>query len=284
MGEQPEQLHRNVAVGVRRVRLPIRLQEDRGLTTRSGRSASPTARIKPQDTRILPFIRFEDNEAHTMKFFCLNLRGVTPPGAWTRLLQPERDAGQGGRRGACRSRARRSGSATSAAGRRTGPRTSGTTGVFIDGLDVVPLGRGDLALDHGRLRVPPDDHEGHAGQRHPQPTQLGLRPVEDNSEEPGRRPGVFRGVSSFRDDLPPTTVITHAVRDGDIVCVEGVHGGHQRHQGRDGQRHGLRSTRGSFAEWEIDLDAPRGKPFKISASAEDVNGNAETSPHVVVVD
>ena len=27
----------------------------------------------------MPFVRFEDNEAHTMRFFCLNLRGITRP-------------------------------------------------------------------------------------------------------------------------------------------------------------------------------------------------------------
>jgi hypothetical protein len=32
------------------------------------------------------------------------------------------------------------------------------------------------------------------------------------------------------------------------------------------------------------LDAPKGKPFEVSASAEDAHGNVEKSPHVVVVE
>ena len=44
VGEQPEQLHAERGRRVRRVRLPVRLQEDERPTTRSGRSASPTAR------------------------------------------------------------------------------------------------------------------------------------------------------------------------------------------------------------------------------------------------
>lgn len=35
--------------------------------------------IKKMDTRVLPFIRFQENEAHSMRFFCLNLRGIARP-------------------------------------------------------------------------------------------------------------------------------------------------------------------------------------------------------------
>jgi hypothetical protein len=41
------------------------------------------------------------------------------------------------------------------------------------------------------------------------------------------------------------------------------------------------SIRGSFAEWEISLDAPQDKPFCAFASAEDSHGNVEMSPHIV---
>src|SRR5262249_18393093 len=39
----------------------------------------PYGTAKKQDPRVMPFTRFQGNEAHTMKFFCLNLRGITRP-------------------------------------------------------------------------------------------------------------------------------------------------------------------------------------------------------------
>ena len=84
----------------------------------------PDGTVKKQDTRIMPFIRFEDNEAHTMRFFCLNLRGVTRPagGGLNFYSQTKRSPKRPPRRSPIR--AIRSGSAISRPGRPTGRFTS----------------------------------------------------------------------------------------------------------------------------------------------------------------
>jgi hypothetical protein len=45
-----------------------------------------------------------------------------------------------------------------------------------------------------------------------------------------------------------------------------------------------RSTRGSFAEGEITLEAPAGNRLEVAAFAEDVGGHVETSAHKIFVD
>jgi hypothetical protein len=89
-----------------------------------------------QDTRIMLFIRFEDNEAHTMRFFCLNLRGVTRPigGGLTLYGQNETLAREAAERMPLQGhpfwiRNFRCWEANWAA-------QLGTTGVFVNGLDV----------------------------------------------------------------------------------------------------------------------------------------------------
>ena len=281
VGQLPEQLHAERGRRVRRVRLPIRHARRQTTSTRSSRSASPTATLKPQDTRILPFVRFEDNEAHTMKFFCLNLRGMTRPDRGLDFYSQNE------------SLAREAAEAMPEPGHPFWIRDFrgweanwathlGTTGVFIDGLDVVPLGCGDLAFDHGRLRVPPDDHQGHARQRHPQSPQLGLCPLERTRKPMRRRlPGRFQLPGRHATDdrhhqrrprRPPGR-------------RQGLHGRRERRPTRHGQRQ-TRSldARRAYAEWEIALDAPAASRSRSAHRSEDVHGHVEPSPHVVVVD
>jgi hypothetical protein len=96
--------------------------------------------------------------------------------------------------------------------------------------------------------------------------------------------GAFRGMSSFRDDMPPTTVITSAVREGNLVMVKGSASDTSDVRRVTVNGRPARSTRDSFAEWEIALDAPAGQPFEIEARAEDVRGHVEPRPHVVRLD
>jgi hypothetical protein len=81
--------------------------------------------------------------------------------------------------------------------------------------------------------------------------------------------------------MPTTTVITSAVRDGNLVVVKGSTADTSDLRRVTVNGRPARSTRGSFAEWKIALDAPAGKPFEISATSEDVRGHVERSQHVV---
>lgn len=92
------------------------------------------------------------------------------------------------------------------------------------------------------------------------------------------------GVSSFRDTMPPTTMITKVVRKGNVVHVSGSVADTSDIRGVTVNGQPAKSTRGSFAEWEISLDATGDKPLEISAFAEDVKGNKEALPHKLVAE
>lgn len=239
----------------------------------------PDGSLADQDTRILPFIRFEDNEAHTMRFFCLNLRGITRP-ADGRLNFYEQT----------QTIAQEAAEAIPVPGQPFWIRNFrcweanwathlGTAGVFVDGLDVF---RSDVAIwrsvmdRSGFRRI--TTQEMRVNDIH-NPLSVGLSSYAD--EQTARRS--LGGVSSFRDEMPPITMITRAVRRGNLVHIEGAvaDASDIKYVTVNGQP--ARSTRGSFAEWEISLEAPAGQPLKISAFAEDVNGHVEPRPHVIEV-
>ncbi|WP_435009092.1 G8 domain-containing protein [Tundrisphaera lichenicola] len=238
----------------------------------------PDGSLKKQDTRILPFVRFEDNEAHTMKFFCLNLRGVTRPEVGLDLYAQNE------------SLTREAADAMPAPGYPFWIRNFrgweanwathfGTAGVFLDGLEVtrsdVGIWRsimdrsGFRRLSMSEMRVN-DIHN---------PIGMGYAPSKDESAQ-----GAFRGTSSFRDDLPPTTVITSAIRDGNLIRVRGsvADASDIKRVMVNGQA--ARSTRGSFAEWEITLEYLSESSFEVTAFAEDVLGHREPEPHTIRVD
>lgn len=235
----------------------------------------PDGSLKPQDTRTLPFVRFEGNEAHTMKFFCLNLRGVTRPDRGLDLY------------GQNESLAREAADAMPDPAHPFWIRDFrcweanwathlGTTGVFIDGLDVF---RSDVAIwrsimdRSGFRRMTTKDMR--VNDIH-NPLSSGYVPSPGDSER-----GAFRGMSSFRDDMPPTTLITSAVRDGNLLLVQGSTCDTSDVRRVTVNGRAARSTRGSFAEWEIALDAPAGTPVEITARSVDVRGHVEPRPHIV---
>jgi hypothetical protein len=81
------------------------------------------------------------------------------------------------------------------------------------------------------------------------------------------------------DDLPPTTVITHASNtEPGKLTVRGTtaDGGAVKRVSVNGKE--ARSLRPNFAEWEVVLAVPEGG-LTLTASAEDAAGNVETTPH-----
>ncbi len=240
----------------------------------------PDGTTKLQDTRIMPFIRFEDNEAHTMRFFCLNLRGIRRPDGGGLALYEQNVT-----------LAREAAEAMPNPGQPFWIRNFkaweanwsvhlGTTGVFIDGLDSF---RNDVAIWRSIM-----DRSGYRRMTSKEmrvndihnPISMGL---PESLGESGSKSG-FGGVSSFKDTLPPVTIITSAIRTGNLVRVRGsvADTSDIRRVVVNGQQ--ARSTRGSFAEWEITLEAPAGQRFEVAAFAEDVRGYVEKGAHKVVVE
>jgi hypothetical protein len=112
------------------------------------------------------------------------------------------------------------------------------------------------------------------------PLSMGL---PEGSEEGTERRG-SGGVSSFKDDMPPVTMVTSAVREGNIVRIRGSVADASDIKKVLVNGKPARSTRGSFAEWEITLEAPAGKPLDVGAVSEDVNGHVELRPHKIRVE
>ena len=213
-----------------------------------------------------------------MKFFCLNLRGVTRPDRGLDFYSQNETL------------AREAAEAMPEPGHPFWIRNFrgweanwathlGTTGVFVDGLDVF---RSDVAIwrsimdGSGFRRMTTKDMR--VNDIH-NPLSSGYVPSKEDADR-GRLPGPVQ----LPDDMPPTTVITSAVRDGNLVVVKGSTADTSDVRRVTVNGRPARSTRGSFAEWEIALDAPAGKPLEVAATSEDVRGHVEPRPHVVRVD
>jgi hypothetical protein len=83
--------------------------------------------------------------------------------------------------------------------------------------------------------------------------------------------------------MPPVTVITSAVRDGNLVQVRGSVADTSDVKRVTVNDRPARSTRGSFAEWEIFLDIPADQPVSLTAVSEDIAGHVEQTPHVITI-
>jgi hypothetical protein len=238
--------------------------------------------VKKADTRVMPFIRFQDNEAHTMRFFCLNLRGIARPVGGGLDIPGQQ-----------RTLAREAAAAIPEPGHPFWIRDFraweanwsvhlGTTGVFVDGLDSF---RNDVAIwrsimdGSGYRRM--TSREMRVNDIH-NPLGMGYPLGSEEADSGDRRK--YGGVSSFKDDRPPVTLITSTVREGNLIRVRGSVADTSDIKAVVVNGRPARSTRDSYAEWEVTLEAVPGKPLEVVASAEDVNGNVEKYPHRVRVE
>lgn len=234
----------------------------------------PDGTYQVKDTRILPFIRFEDNEAHSMKFFSLSLRGATRP---DRGLDMPAQAAELAR------------DAAAAIPERGHPfwirnfktweahwgTYIGTSGVFVDGYECfradvgifrsIMEGSGFRRLAMSEMRV---------NDIHVPVSMAAATPAEERSQG---------GISSFRDDEPPVTMITRAWREGNVVRVSGSTADSSDVVSVKVNGKEAKSVRSAFAEWEVILDAAEPGPVKLSAFAEDVRGHVEPRPHVIAI-
>jgi hypothetical protein len=235
---------------------------------------------KKEDVRVLPFVRFEDNEAHAMPFFGLNLRGLTrPPGKI--MYFPEQNKGL----------AKEAKEAVPDADHpfhltrlkiwdTRWPFHAGTTGVYLDGLSVY-------RSTYGMWRSVTDRHsyrnlkfsETSNRDMH-MPLSIGLPEPEMNT---GPNQGAYyTGIGGILDDQPPHTVITRVAADGKLLVVRGTTAdtGKVKKVTVNGRR--AYSLRDDFAEWEAVLERPEpGRAVTVSAAAEDAGGWAEKTPHRV---
>lgn len=252
----------------------------------------PDGRRKAVDIRTLPFIRFDDNEAHCMRFFGLNLGGFNDGGVPAKPGEKEKVEStpvakamdeykeNGGRR-----------RIEDVEG--VGPDSkhpfqirrfrawdthwafhAGSPSVRVDGMDIYDS-------QYGVWRCVLDRHE-YADLRMEKIISRGIF---------FPRPGLAKPDEMVLlnpvDDLPPSTVVTYVglkdasdpsgplvVRgsctdDGDVRRV--VVNGHE-----------ARELRPNFAEWEVEV--PSVGVARVEAHAEDEAGNVEKTPHRVAVE
>ena len=86
------------------------------------------------------------------------------------------------------------------------------------------------------------------------------------------------------DDLSPTTVITHVVRQKDgklLVRGTTADDGIVKKVLVNGQA--ARTLTPNYSEWEVILPSTAGADRKLQAQAEDAAGNIEPRPHVVTL-
>jgi hypothetical protein len=238
----------------------------------------PDGSRKRQDVRSLPFVRFAGNEAHSMRAFALNLRGMDRHDSskpWYNLINQDfareaRESQPDARRPFWVHRFK--------AWDVVWGFHTGTPGVFLDGLEVVDS-------TYAVWRPVIDRHAWQnlnfrriANRDLHMPFSVGI-PEGDSEADRAH----FGAVQGFTDDMPPATVITHVLRDGDEVTVRGTTSDSSdiRRVLVNGRR--ARPVRPNYSEWEAVLLAPAGKPLTVSAFAEDAVGNKEVRPHVVAV-
>ncbi|WP_337173416.1 G8 domain-containing protein [Paludisphaera sp.] len=248
----------------------------------------PDGRKKAVDIRALPFIRFDDNEAHCMRFFGLNLGGFNDGGVppkpgekpEPRATRPADEYKQEGRRRIedvegvgpdarhpFRIRNFRSWDTHWAF-------HAGSPSVLAEGMDFFDC-------QYGVWRSVMDRHE-YAGLKMERIVSRGIF---------FPRPGLAKPDEMVLlnpvDDLPPSTVITHVRRkdrqdpSGPLV-VRGSCADNGEVVRVVVNEIEARALRPNFAEWEAEI--PSVGVARVEAHAEDEAGNVEKTPHRLPLD
>ncbi|MEA3211762.1 MAG: hypothetical protein QOE70_4819 [Chthoniobacter sp.] len=216
----------------------------------------PDGTRRATDIRTLPFVRFEDNEAHCQRRHSLNFGG----------FDSQIKGGVGG----------------------VGPDERHPfvirnlkiwnvhwalhpqpPCVMVDGLDV----------HHAEYALWKANYDRHAYRG----VRLDDISVNPNFDPRGTQPveADFPGALNPVDDLPPETVITRVVKQGDGAwLVQGTttdNGEIKRVVVNGGE---ARAVRPNFGEWEMTVPAAE---RELKAFAEDAAGNVEPRPHLVML-
>ncbi|WP_165247442.1 G8 domain-containing protein [Paludisphaera soli] len=246
----------------------------------------PDGRRKPVDVRTLPFIRFDDNEAHCMRFFGLNLGGFNDggvPAAPGAKPAPEAPAGAG-----AEYEGRKKFEDVDGVGPDAGHPFrirrfkawdvhwafhAGSPSVLVEGMDIHDS-------QYGIWRSVLDRHE-YADLRMEKIVSRGIF-----FPRPGRADSADNVLLKPVDDLPPATVVTGVwlkdrLNPSGPLIVRGSSCDDAEIVRVVVNEMEARPTRGSFAEWEVEL--PSADLEAVAAHAEDEAGNVEKSRHVVPI-
>jgi hypothetical protein len=219
----------------------------------------PDGTRRPVDIRTLPFVRFEDNEAHCQRRHAFNLGGGVPFG------KPNVDG--------------------------VGPdekhpfviRKFKAWNVHWAIHPVSPsLLLEDLDIHNAEYGVWRPEYNRHAYRglhfdQVPENTRYGFGGVAPNKD--ADFPNPLQPV----DDLPPVTVITHVRKVPGKVVVRGTtsDNGSVRRVLVNGRQ--AQALTPNFAEWEIVLEDSGAAEMRLVAHAEDAAGNVEQVPHALNV-
>jgi hypothetical protein len=205
------------------------------------------------DVRTIPFLRFEDNEANCQRRHALNLGGGVPFGNGVAGVGPDA-------RHPFVIRNFRAWNCHWAI-------HPFSPSVLIDGLDCH-------FCEYGIWRPTYVNH----AYRNVKLDQIAIAPEFMPAGKRGPEAQYPKPLDPV-DDLPPATVITSAVREGDQIVVRGcaVDNGVVKSVTVNGVA--ATATRENFSEWEARVPAAQ----KLVARADDDAGNAEKTPHEMTV-
>lgn len=218
----------------------------------------PDGSKRPTDVRTLPFVRFEDNEAHCQRRHSFNLGGGAPFG-------PPNVGG-------------------------IGPDVAHplvirnlklwnvhwgihpvSPSVMLDGLNIHDA-------EYGVWRPEYKDHV-YRGLRFDGVPDKHFYAFTSTNRPPNDETKFPQPLSPI-DDHPPATVVTSVRRDGDRWLVRGttIDDGGVARVSVNGVA--AKSVEKNFAQWEVELPATSGQgTVEITASAADAAGNQELTPH-----
>jgi hypothetical protein len=220
----------------------------------------PDGTRKKVDIRTLPFVRFEDNEAHCQRRHAFNLGGGVPFG------KPNVDGVGPDEKHPFVIRNMRLWNVHWAI-------HPVSPSVLLENLDIHDAEYAVWRPEYNRHA-----YRGLKMTKVPDNTRYGFGGKAPNKEED--YPGPLAPV----DDLPPVTVITHVgkVVEGRMV-VRGTtsDNGTVRQVTVNGRA--AKAVRENYAEWEVTLEGVERGAVKLTAGAEDAAGNVEKTPHVLVV-
>jgi hypothetical protein len=221
----------------------------------------PDGSLRKTDIRTLPFVRFEDNEAHCQRRHAFNLGGGVPFG----------EPNVGG----------------------VGPDAKHpfvirnflawnvhwaihpvAPSLLVDGLDI-------FKADYGVWRPVYKDH----AYRDVRMKDM-LPDFQYAFVTPGSPPNAadaYPGTLSPIDDLTPTTVITHlrTEKSGKLL-IRGTTSDNGPVSKVTVNGHDVKQLAPNYAEWELTITAPR--DGKLTAVSRDAAGNVEHTPHVRMVE
>jgi hypothetical protein len=218
----------------------------------------PDGSRKKVDVRTLPFVRFEDNEAHCQRRHAFNIGGGVPFG------KPNVDGVGPDEKHPLIVRNMRLWNVHWAI-------HPVSPSVLLEDLDIHDAEYGVWRPEYNRHA-----YRGLRFDQVPENTRYGFGGEAPNKDADFPKP--LQPV----DDLPPVTVITHVgkVTDGKRT-VRGTtsDNGTVKKVVVNGRE--ARALSANFAEWEVVLEAPKGDEVKLTAHAEDAAGNVEKTPHVL---